>query len=90
MTGPLAAAILRELLQELIEEEEALAGATGVGVSVREIPDGRLQCEVRFSLADGDLEVSAGVFAPRQASRRRLRIEMLKAIARGLDAGKEG
>ena len=87
MKGILALTVVRELVQELLEEEGAFVGVQEARASAVEQADGRIRCEVVIRAAD--VTVTAGVFAPPTASRRRLRIEMLKAMQRGLDQAKE-
>ena len=88
MKGTLALAVLRELVQELLEEEGGFAHTKAVRVWTQDLDGGRIRCEVRFETAAG-LTIIAGVKAPPQASRGRLRIEMLKAMNEAIDRAKE-
>ena len=83
MKGTLALAVLRELVQELLKEEGGFARTKAVRVWTQDLDGGRIRCEVRIEAAD--ITIVAGVKAPPQASRRRLRIEMLKAMNEAID-----
>lgn len=92
MNAALALTILRELVQELREEEEGLEGLTAASVATQSMPmSGRVLCEVRLESKWG-LKITAGLVAPPNGSRRRLRIVALDAITKALDeaSGKGG